>query len=87
MPKRTTLQTILMDPTGTPEVAQGASRQSSSSTFQLHSQLATGRDLAGDNIRTYSLMPDTKLDVYKMFIFFHDSFFILCYNHDIWKNN
>ena len=44
MPKRTTLQTILMDLTGTPEVAQGASRQSSSSTFQLHSQIATEKE-------------------------------------------
>ena len=67
-----------MDPTGTPEVARGASRQSSSPTFQLHSQLATERDLAGDNIRTYSLMPNTKIDVYKMFIFFHN-FFLSCF--------
>ena len=78
MPKRTTLQTILMDLTGTPEVAQGASRQSSSSTFQLHSQIATEKETWQETTLEPTLECQAQIDVYKMFTFFHD-FFLSCF--------
>ena len=77
MPKRTTLQTILMDLTGTPEVAQGASSQSSSSTFQLHSQIATEKETCQETTLEPTLECQAQIDIYKMFTFFHEFFFYL----------
>ena len=80
MPKRTTLQTTLMDLTGTPEVAQGASSQSSSSTFQLHSQIATEKQTWQEKTIEPTLECQAQIDIYKMFTFFHEFFFILFYD-------
>ena len=64
---------------GTPEVAQGASSQSSSSTFQLHSQKATEKETRQEKTLEPTLECQAQIDIYKMFTFFHD-FFILFYD-------
>ena len=71
-----------MDLTGTPEVAQGASRQSSSSTFQLHSQIATEKETWQEKTLEPTLECQAQIDVYKMFISFFMILFILFYNHN-----
>ena len=77
MPKRTTPQTTLMDLTGTPEVAQGASSQSSSSTFQLHSQIATEKETWQEKTLEPTLECQAQFDVYKMLHFFMIFFYLV----------
>ena len=78
MPKRTTLQTTLMDRPGTQGVAQGASSQSSSSTFQLNSQLATEKQTRQERILEPTPEHQTQIDNHKMLAFFHE-FFLPCF--------
>ena len=66
-----------MDPTGTPEVAQGASSQSSSSTFQLHSQIATEKETWQEKTLEPTLECQAQFDVYKMLHFFMISFYLV----------
>ena len=77
MPKRTTPQTTLMDLTGTPEVAQGVSSQSSSSTFQLHSQIATEKETWQEKTLEPTLECQAQFDVYKMLHFFMIFFYLV----------
>ena len=67
-----------MDLTGTPEVAQGASNQSSSSTFQLHSQIATEKETWQETTLEPTLECQAQFDVYKMLHFFM-IFFSSCF--------
>ena len=69
-----------MDRLGTQGVAQGASSQSSSSTFQLISQIATEKQTRQERILEPTLEHQTQIDIHKMLAFFHEFFFTLFYD-------